>query len=476
MCEIVGRKKETTCLKQLLESRQPEFIAIYGRRRVGKTFLVTRTYSDSIVFSHTGLAPVKGHKNTLKNQLQNFRFSLMRYGAEIDKDPSSWLEAFYYLEKFLETIDNGQKQVVFIDEMSWMDTPKSFFTTALESFWNGWGNRRNNLILVICSSATSWMLDNVINESGGLYNRITDHFHLKPFTLHECEDFFKARKIPMTRADVLKSYMILGGIPYYMNLFSASMSFHQNIDQLFYGKGAKLANEFDNLFRAVFGHAELSKKIVELLANQRNGLTRSEIARRLNIDNNGEFHRLIRAIVESGYIRECTTLSDGRKIEVLRLADQFCLFWLHFHEKYPAKDPHFWSANRNTPIVNTWQGYAFEDACFNHIPQIKNALGIAGITTEEGSSTIKDAVDQAQLDMIIWRSDGVINLCEMKFTGSEFEVSSDYEKKLEKRIQMLSQLFPKSACHLTLVCPSGLKINQHSGVFQSIITIEDLFQ
>lgn len=480
MCEIIGRKTELETLQRRFSSSQPEFIAIYGRRRIGKTFLVTRAFKDSIVFSHTGVAPVKGRKNTLKNQLQNFRFSLMRHGAEIEKDPSSWLEAFFMLEKFLELTDNGQKQVVFIDELSWMDTPRSFFTTALESFWNGWGNRRNNLVLVICSSATSWMLDNVINEGGGLYNRLTEQIHLKPFTLCECEDFFSSRKIRMTRDDVLKAYMILGGIPYYMNLFSPALSFPQNIDKLFYGNDAKLRNEFDNLFNAVFGKAELSKKIVELLGKKRSGLTRKEIAEALDINNNGEFNKLIKAIIESGYARECVTYADKEKTVLIRLTDLFCLFWLHFIKKYPTKDSNFWSMNSNTPIVNTWQGYAFEDVCFNHIPQIKEALGIAGVVTEEGTLLIRNEWETKseglQLDMLIWRSDNVVNLCEIKYTKEPYSIDETYSRKLISRAEKFSEMYRKYIPHITLISAKGMKFNKYSSAIQSVVSSNEIFK
>ena len=284
----------------------------------------------------------------------------------------------------------------------------------------------------------------------------------------------------MTRDDVLKAYMILGGIPYYMNLFSPALSFPQNMDRLFYGDDAKLKNEFDNLFNAVFGKAELSKKIVELLGKKRSGLTRKEIAEALNTNNNGEFNNLMNAIIESGYARECVTYSDNKKTVLVRLTDLFCLFWLHFFKKYPTKDSNFWSLNSNTPIVNTWQGYAFEDVCFNHIPQIKTALGIAGIITEEGTLLIrnegKGKSEGLQLDMLIWRSDNVVNLCEMKYTKEPYAIDEKYSGKLTSRAGKFSEIYRKYIPHITLISPNGIKFNKYSSAVQSVVSSNELFK
>ncbi|MGM9748847.1 MAG: hypothetical protein ACI3ZN_08595, partial [Candidatus Cryptobacteroides sp.] len=282
------------------------------------------------------------------------------------------------------------------------------------------------------------------------------------------------------RDDVLKAYMILGGIPYYMNLFSPALSFPQNIDKLFYGNDAKLKNEYDNLFNAVFGKAELSKKIVELLGRKRSGLTRKEIAEALKINNNGEFNKLIKAIIESGYAKECVTFVDNEKIVLVRLTDLFCLFWLHFFQKYPTKDSNFWSLNSNTPIVNTWQGYAFEDVCFNHIPQIKAALGIAGIITEEGTLLIRNEgkakSEGLQLDMLIWRSDNVVNLCEMKYSKEPYVVDEKYSGKLISRAENFSEKFRKNIPHVTLISPKGIKFNKYSSAVQSVVSANEIFK
>lgn len=235
MSSIIGRDKEIKELVELYNSDKSEFVAVYGRRRVGKTFLIDEALKGKITFRHAGLSPVdeEGKKNSLKDQLKHFYFSLQMQGMKKSKCPSSWMEAFFMLSQLLEAKDNGKRQVVFLDELPWMDTPRSGFITAFEGFWNTWGCHRDNLMLVVCGSANSWMLDNLVNSHGGLYGRTTYEVKLSPFKLGECEQFLKKKGIRMSRYDIVQSYMVLGGIPYYLGYMKKGLSLAQNIDLLF---------------------------------------------------------------------------------------------------------------------------------------------------------------------------------------------------------------------------------------------------
>ena len=298
MCQIIGRKQEIAELNRAFESGRAEFVAVYGRRRVGKTFLINEVFRDNMTFRHTGLSPYdRTRKVTLRDQLQNFHFSLIRHGMEGGEAPRSWMEAFFRLEQFLERQDNGTRQVVFIDELPWMDTPRSGFLTALEAFWNGWACSRHNICFVVCGSATSWMLDNLINNKGGLYGRLTCEVHLYPFNLHECEEFFLSRNIKMSRYNIAQAYMILGGIPYYLDFFNPSMSLAQNIDALFFSRRAKLGDEFDRLFNSVFDHADICMSIVRYLGKRHGGFTRDEIANQIGKNANGDFTKVLKALI-----------------------------------------------------------------------------------------------------------------------------------------------------------------------------------
>ena len=270
MSGIIGRKKEIEELLELFRSDRAEFVAVYGRRRVGKTYLVDETLGRHLTFRHAGLSPIddNGKQNMFKDQLQHFYHSLLSQGMKKSHQPTSWLEAFYMLEMHLQRIDNGSRQVVFIDELPWMDTPRSKFVMALEGFWNGWACHRHNLMLVVCGSANSWMLDNLVNNHGGLYGRVTYEIKLSPFTLRESEEFFRSREVKLSRYDIVQSYMMLGGIPYYLNYFKRGQSLAQNIDRLFFAPNAILRDEYDRLFASVFSNPEEMKRIVKLLSKR----------------------------------------------------------------------------------------------------------------------------------------------------------------------------------------------------------------
>ena len=303
MCTIIGRKTEIAELNRHYHSSNPEFVAVYGRRRVGKTFLIDEVFRDNMLFHHTGLSPYdRTRKVTTRDQLQNFHFSLIRHGMDGAPLPKTWMEAFFLLEQFLRSRDNGTRQVVFIDELPWMDTPRSGFLTALEAFWNGWGNMQHNLCFVVCGSATSWMLDNLINNKGGLYGRLTGEIQLAPFSLRECEEFFESRAIRMTRYQIIQAYMVVGGIPFYLNLFNPAYSLAQNIDRLFFEHNAKLGDEFDRLFNSVFDNAERCMAVIRLLSSRHSGYSRDELARRLQMSPNGDFTKIMKALIGSGFV------------------------------------------------------------------------------------------------------------------------------------------------------------------------------
>lgn len=481
MAKIVGRKVEIEELRHSFHSNKAEFVVLYGRRRVGKTFLVNEVFRNEFTFHHTGLSPYdQERKNQMKDQLQNFQFSLMRHGMEGVKCPKSWVEAFYMLQKLLERGDNGERQVVFIDELPWMDTPRSGFVSALEVFWNGWGCSRDNLMLIVCGSATAWIQDKLIDSQGGLYDRITNKIKVYPFTLRECEDYYRELNISMTRRDIVESYMILGGIPYYMSYFRRGYSLPQNIDRLFFAKDAKLDDEYNRLFGSIFTSPDNYKKIVELLAKRRGGYTRDEIANETGIPNGGGLTTILKALAASGFIIKYNPFTTGNTECKYKLVDHFCRYWLKFKE--PNKDSHdynLWQHSYLLPATSTWRGYAFEDVCFDHIPQIKNALGISGIVTEESAWNFSgsDKKDGTQVDMLIRRPDSAINLCEMKYYKNDFTIDKRYHSVLENRIETLYQYINRknTRIHLTIITTKGLKHNEYSGIAERVLILDDLF-
>lgn len=474
---MIGRRKEIDELNSLYNSGKSELVAIYGRRRIGKTYLVDETFKGRITFRHAGLSPIDDNKKgMLKAQLEHFYFSLLIQGMPKSKKPESWLEAFYMLEKFLESADNGERQLIFLDELPWLDTPRSGFITAFEAFWNTWGCHRDNLMVIVCGSANSWILDKLINNHGGLYNRVTYEIKLAPFNLAECEEFYKRKNVKMSRYDIAQSYMILGGVPYYMNYFQSGKSLAQNVDAIFFHKHGKLKDEYHRLFASVFNNPEAIEKIVEFLYNRNAGFTRSEIAVGIDVKDGAGLSQSLNALIASDFVIKYVPFGKGKR-EHYKLVDPFCLFYLHFMNKKKGLEENFWQQNVSSPQIVSWRGFAYENVCFNHVKQIKKALGISGvITTHSAWSKREDDKDGAQIDLLILRNDNVINMCEIKYYSNDFAVDKAYCQVLLNRQNLLLKEIPKKySVHNTLITTFGLSYNEYSGIFSNVITLDDLF-
>lgn len=476
---MVGREKETKELEEIYSSRKAEMVAIYGRRRVGKTYLVDEVFEDRITFRHAGLSPLEAEPTgLLREQLDHFYKSLQLHGAECDNKPENWLDAFFMLEKWLQNIDDGTRQVVFLDELPWLDTPRSGFIRAFEGFWNTWGCHRKNLMVIICGSANSWMENELINNHGGLYGRVTHEIKLSPFNLRECEEYYKSKNIPFSRYDVVQSYMIFGGIPYYMEYMERGLSFAQNVDKVFFSKSAELIHEYDRLFESVFKRPEAIKDIVGLLYTRNMGFTRKDIAKKLNVSDGGHLTKDLNALIASDFIVKYVPFGFSKKEEYYKLTDPFCLFYLHFVKNRERSNSRFWQQNTAQPFVAAWRGFAFENVCFNHIDQIKDALGIRDVISSESAWTKKaDDEDGMQIDMLISRKDNVVNMCELKFYSDDFVVDKEYYRTIQRRIEALNTVISrKMSVYSTLITTYGIKRNEYSGIFIKVITFDDLFR
>ena len=475
---MIGRQEEVRILKERYTRPGAEFIAVYGRRRVGKTYLIDETFKGKITFRHTGLSPAewKG-ENLMTAQLDHFYQSLLLCGATPEERPKDWLDAFFMLEMWLQSRNEEERQLIFLDELPWMDTPKSGFLTGLEAFWNGWACYRHNVMLIVCGSASSWILDRLINNHGGLYGRITCQIKLEPFTLRECEEYLLSRNVRYSRYDIVQSYMLLGGIPYYLGYLKGDLSLAQNIDRLFFSRKAVFRDEYDRLFASVFHNAPAMKAIVKLLYTRNAGYTRKEICEKLGIASGGVLTKELSALIAGDFIIKYVPFGSSKREEHYKLTDPFCLFYLHYVRQRSGLDEHFWSDSQNTPPVVSWRGFAFENACFNHVAQIKRALGISGVRSAQSAwSKREDDPEGAQIDLLIDRDDHVINACEIKFYSEEFTVDKAYYMKLMHRQNLLRKYIPrKSSICQTLITTYGLVQNEYWSVFSHVVTMDDLF-
>lgn len=477
---MVGRIEEIRQLEKLYSSGRSEFVAVYGRRRVGKTYLVKEVFRDRLVFWHTGVSPYDGDGGSLmEDQLRAFHYNLIRYGLEEKKCPDSWIEAFNMLGRLVESKTGDGKKVIFIDELPWMDTPRARFIPALENFFNDWVSKRDDIMLVVCGSATSWIEDKLIHSKGGLYRRLTDTIHLKPFSLAECREYYESQGIRMSDYDIAQSYMVMGGIPFYMSFLDRELSLAQNIDRLFFAEGAKLEDEFDLLLGSLFVNPEQYRSIIKFLARRHGGYTRTEIVQGTGLPDGGGLTQQLKALIASNFITKYVPFGEKKSKVHFKLSDSFCRFWLTFKESGKITDTEYWQHNSNSQALNVWRGIAFEELCLNNIRSIKKALEIGGVSTNESSLSVKcdDTREGSQIDLIIERADNVVNLCEMKFYNDEFKVTKEYNRKLNQRLNLVSELIPKrKVVHMTLITTEGLAKNEYSGIFQKTITLDALFQ
>lgn len=469
---LIGREKEIQELRQAYDSDGSKFVAIFGRRRIGKTYLVREVFQDDFAFTYSGMA-----KASTKEQLQRFYLSLKDCGFKGGSYPGNWIEAFYMLEQYLKDLPKGKK-VVFLDELPWMDGPKSSFMPAFENFWNGWASARKDILLIVCGSATSWMVKKILKNRGGLHNRLNNQIHLQPFNLHECELYAKSINLPIERQEIMEAYMIFGGIPFYWSLLDKSLSLPQNIDTLFFGRTPKLGNEFRELYSSLFKQPDPYLDIITTLAKKKVGMTRDEIIENSNLITNGLLTKYLEDLENCGFIRKYYSIGQKTKNAVYQLIDNFTLFHFKFTDGQKNTDASFWSKIQMAPAFHTWCGLAFERVCLLHSDQIKKALGISGVITNEYSWRTAGGEGEtgAQIDLLIDRSDRVINLCEIKYSDGPFTIDSKYMESLRNKAAQFRRVTKtRKGIALTMITSNGLTQNSYSMNIHSKIAADDLF-
>lgn len=471
---IIGREAEKDLLNEIYESKQSEFVAVCGRRRVGKTFLVKEYFEDEIVFSTAGLA----HGN-MQEQIKVFHKALKRYGLEESSMPADWIDAFDLLIRLLSALPEGRK-VVFLDELPWMDTPRANFISALENFWNSWASSRHDIVLIVCGSATSWMMNKLINNHGGLYNRLTRRIFMQPFTLKETETFLVSKGFNFSRYEIAECYMIFGGIPFYLNLLQNTRSLAQNVDFLLFNPQGQLYDEFDNLYAALFSNSDDYVKIVSILSQNKGGYTRKEIIEKAQINSGGGISTILKNLESCGFIRQYAQGERRTNDSIFQLVDFFTLFHFHFKSERKTHGNQQWTNIQQKPEFYSWAGHTFETLTLLHIEQIKKKLGITGVVSNNYSwrQAANDETPAMQIDLLIDRNDNTINLCEIKFSESRFKIDSDYELTLRERMSAFKAMKKNKhkSLQITFVTTFGVAKNNHSGIVQNEVVLDDLFE
>ncbi len=479
---LIGRNNEIATLHELLNSDESQFVAVYGRRRVGKTFLIRENYKSNFIFQHTGT-----YGAPCKEQLKSFQQSLYFAGMSKCALPKTWSEAFGLLWNFIKNCpERDDKKVIFIDELPWMDTPKSNFIHALDHFWNAWASTRKDLILVICGSATSWIIDNVVMNYGGLHNRLTCQINLQPFTLKECKQYCDAKNLGYKNRQILEAYMAIGGIPYYWSFLKKGKSLAQNFDRMFFQPNGELIHEYDSLYASLFKKPRCHIAIINALASKKQGLLRDDLLKISRLTDNSQFSKALRELEQCGFIRKFTAIGKKIKDTSYQLIDNYTLFYFDFISENVNEDTHFWSSSMGTSIHYSWAGRAFERVCMQHILQIKEALGFAAVISSVHSWTCKGKKDPitgktlskgAQIDMLIDRNDDTINLCEMKYTNAPYTITEEEDERIRNRREtFIKETGTKKAVLITMITSFGLVPGGYADDIQCQLTMDDLFR
>jgi hypothetical protein len=476
MQPFIGRGSELKLLSDVLDSPAPELVAVFGRRRVGKTFLIRHAYEKQTVFEFSG---IKDTSTT--QQLERFALALSK-AFKLESAPDklrSWLQAFSLLADLLEQKPSKKKRVVFLDEFPWLDSPRSGFLNAFDHFWNSWATKQSNLVVVICGSAASWMIRNVVRNKGGLHNRLTRRIRLMPFNLMETEQFLQSQRIQLKRYQILQLYMMTGGIPHYLKELRRGESIEQAIDRLFFAQDGLLREEFENLYPALFDQPERHLEVVRALANKPSGMSRNQIIENCALQSGGSTTKMLEELLESGFVQQFYPFGKLTKDVVYKLCDEYTIFYLKFIETTKAFGEGAWLNQSQSPAYRTWCGFAFENICLKHVAQIKKGLGIAGVYTEQSiwRSEGKGADPGVQIDLLLDRADNCINLVEIKFANAEFVIDKKYATQLDAKKQVFAaKTGTRKTLFLTMMTSFGVKKNEYFyNTIQRDLTMEILF-
>lgn len=473
--EFIGRHKEREMLLKLLDNREPEMVSVIGRRRVGKTFLIRSVYEQHIDFELAGI-----QNATQPRQINHFLAQMqIAFGVKPKEKPNNWIDAFLLLITTLEARNKQTKMVIFFDELSWLATPKSGFLEALGFFWNSWASRKN-IVVVLCASAASWMIQKVVYHKGGLHNRITKRIDLQPFTLHETELFLRSRGVKSERYHILQLYMAMGGIPHYLKEVENGRSAAQNIDAICFAQGGLLTDEFSKLYPALFEQSDNHIAIIRALAQKRMGMDRAKIIKLANVSNGGGISKTLGELVDCGFVESYYPFGKKHKETLYRLTDEYSLFYLQFIETNRKKSTGLFLELSQTQEWKSWSGYAFESVCIKHLPQLKKALSIAGVYSEASGFVHKGNEEQkgVQIDLVLDRKDHTINLFEMKFYNAVWSIGKGEAEALKEKIEQFKVVTKtKKQLFLTIVSTFGIKQNEYSiDLIDNDIQLDALFE
>jgi hypothetical protein len=466
MNELIGRNAETQELEKRFNSGKPEFVAVYGRRRIGKTYLIKNVFAKRLAFYMTGT-----YDATRKEQLSHFARQYSEYTGGYCAVPENWGEAFELLKSLIKNYKK-KRAVVFLDELPWLDSRKSGFLKELELFWNSWGSDCNNLMLIVCGSSTTWMTSKIIGDRGGLHNRLTKRMYLAPFNIGEVAQYLRSHNIDWSSKQIAECYMVMGGTPYYLSLLDKSKTLNANVDALYFNKRGELRTEYGFLFRSLFNDSTIYSKITEILSKTSDGLTLKEVAEHLETSKGGSLSAVLKNLCDCDFLAEYHAFGKKQRDTIYKLVDFYSLFYLKFVKNGILSN---WTSTPDDPVCRTWFASAFELLCFYHIDYIKRALGISGVATEISSWRYNGTEGGAQIDLVIDRRDDVINLCEIKFSRFQYAITSQYAEYLEERKELFRTVTKtRKSLRITMITLNGIKPGKYTDIISDDINLSEI--
>ncbi len=486
MENIISRTREKQELQEALESDNAEFIVVYGRRRVGKTFLITNFFEskDCIFFNIVGIKD-----GLLEEQLAEFAKAIGEtfYGGATIATPKTWMQAFEELNNAIKNVSKDKAIILFFDEFPWMATPRSRLLQALEYYWNKYWSIEPRIKLILCGSSASWIIKNILYHKGGLHNRITRHLILKPFTLSETQHFLKSKGIQLNERQILQLYMATGGVPHYLNSIKKGVSAAQSINDICFKDTGILFDEFDKLFSSLFNDSESYTELIRIIASSRYGASRSDIKTKTKLSSyGGSLSARLKDLESAGFIKSFLPLEHTRQGIYYRLIDEYCYFYLKWIE--PEKrtlitleeNSEYWQSRTLSPSFKSWAGYAFEGICYKHLAQIRKKLKISSIAIANSWRYVSKKYSQeqgAQIDLLFDRNDDSITICEIKYTDKPFVIDKEYAANLLNKVKIFkAKTRIKKQVFIAIVSANGIKPTMYSEeLITGVVTLEDLF-
>ncbi len=475
---IIGRRRELEELEKAYKSREAQFITVFGRRRVGKTFLIREFFKEKgcHFFHATGVEHGK-QPEQLEKFIQALSKTFLR-GSKV-ATPQNWSEAFAALQFEIEKLDG--KVVIFLDELPWMATRRSRLLFEIDYYWNNMWAGMPNVTLVVCGSASSWIVRKIIKGKGGFHKRTTLKLDVKSFNLSETREYLRDHRVSLSDKHIVSLYMALGGIPYYLNLVNSKQTSQKNIQRLFFGVNSPLLDEFNVLFDSLFYNPEPYKEIIRELSKRNKGMIRAEIERMApSASRGGTLTKRLEELCFSGFISGYSSWKNPDEV-FYKVTDEFCLFYLKWVESQGKSkfDDDYWISQSSKPAYRAWAGYAFEAVCGKHIHKILRAIGIRSGEPMNPWRYVPLAWNEegAQVDLVIEQLDNAITLLEIKYTDKPFVIDKRYAANLNRKIRVFKKVTGTTEdVFLAMVAANGVKKTAYSEeMLSAVVTLEDLF-